>query len=163
MNENKKTVAMCTSRIFDIQNHAFIKKLNESLQESGIRLLVYALNTDLYWEEEADTTEAYIFDVIPMWKIDILLFMDEKVKSNKVARHVIEKAKSFNVPVLVADGSYEGCASVSFDFEKGLQNTVTVNKHNGEPVIERQGKYPGLRYVFTEQDVQAAIESVPVP
>lgn len=124
MNENKKTVAMCTSRIFDIQNHAFIKKLNESLQESGIRLLVYALNTDLYWEEEADTTEAYIFDVIPMWKIDILLFMDEKVKSHKVARHVIEKAKSFNVPVLVADGSYEGCASVSFDFEKGFETLV---------------------------------------
>ncbi len=124
MKNNKKTVAMCTSRIFDIQNHAFIKKLNESLQENGIRLLVYALNTDLYWEEDADMTEAYIFDIIPMWKIDLLLFMDEKVKSHKVARHIIEKAKSYNVPVLITDGSYEGCASVCFDFEKGFEALV---------------------------------------
>ena len=82
MKENKNTVVMCTSRIFDIQNHAFIKKLNDLLKEDGIRLLVYALNTDLYWEEDGDHTEAFIFDLIPMWKIDVLIFMDEKVKSH---------------------------------------------------------------------------------
>ena len=52
---------------------------------------------------------------------------------------------------------------VSFDYEKGLQNTVTVSKRNGEPVIDRQGNYTGVRYVFTDRNVIAAIDSSPVP
>ena len=52
---------------------------------------------------------------------------------------------------------------ISFDYEKGLQNTVTVSKRNGEPVIERQGRYTGVRYVFTDKDAIAAVNSVPVP
>ena len=124
MAEHSKTVVMCTSRIFDIQNHAFIKKLNETLHAAGVRLLVYALNTDIYWDEDADMTETFIFDLIPMWKADALLFMDEKVKSHTVAERVISRAKHFNIPVLVADGEYEGCVSVRFDFKNGFERLV---------------------------------------
>ena len=127
-----KTVAMCTSRIFDIQNHAFIKKLNESLKQYDIRLLVYTLNTDIYWDEEGEHTEAYIFDMIPMWKIDAVLYMDEKIKSHKVAEHVIAKAKAFKRPVVVVDGAYEGCITVRFDFKNGFEQLVRhmIEDHN---------------------------------
>ncbi len=124
MENGQKIVAMCTSRIFDIQNHAFIKKLNEELKKDNIRLLVYALNIDLYWDEESEHTEAYLFDMVPMWKIDALLYMDEKIKCKRLARHVIENAKHYNVPVLVADGEYEGCTTVRFDFKRGFEKLV---------------------------------------
>lgn len=153
MTNKKKTVALCTSRIFDIQNHAFIRKLNESLKEDGIRLLVYAINSDLYWEEDNDNTEAFVFELIPMWKIDALIYMDEKIKSHKVARHVIDRAKSYNVPVLVVDGSYEGCPSVSFDFESGFESIVRhiIEEHH----VRRPHFMAGIRNnPFSDQRIE---------
>ena len=37
---NKKIIVLCTSRIYDPQTHLFIEKLNESLRDKDIRLLI---------------------------------------------------------------------------------------------------------------------------
>ena len=121
---NRKTIALCTSRIFDSQTHPFIKRLNKELQEKDVRLLIYAINYDLYWSETEDKDETCVYDLIPYESIDLVILMDEKIKSHRISRKIIDAAGEHAVPVVVIDGEYEGTVSVCFDYEKGFEQIV---------------------------------------
>lgn len=123
MINGKNIIALCTSRIYDNQLHNFIEQLNSYLLRFDCRLFVYALNSDLYWREE-EVPESYVFDIIPYDKLECLIYMDEKIKSLKVAERVISKASAHSVPVIVIDGSYDNTVSVSFDYQGGFERVV---------------------------------------
>lgn len=120
----RKIVALCTSRIYELQHNKFIKNFSTRLTRNGARLLIFAINTDFYWEENAEHPNAAVFDLIPFDKIDALLFMDERVKSHKVAKRVFAYAKKYDVPAVVIDGDYDGVISLRFDYEGGFEKIV---------------------------------------
>ncbi len=124
MIDGKKIIALCTTRINDTPLHSFIKVLNSQIKDGGFRLLVFTLNTDLYWEEDAVHSEAYVFDVIPYDRIDYLLLMDERIKSKKLGNHILDCARKYNIPHLVIDGNYENAPSIRFDYEAGFEKIV---------------------------------------
>ena len=76
-------VALCTSRIYDTQIHSFIEKLNESLGARDCALLIFAINSDIYWEEDNISAEASVFDTIPYPYLDAIVIMDEKSKATR--------------------------------------------------------------------------------
>ena len=121
MADKKRLIALCTSRIYDSQVFGFIKKLNEGLQEHNCALLVFTINSDIYWEEDVNPAETYVFDIMPYDELDCIVIMDEKIKSHKVSRRIIDSAKKENVPVIVVDGYYEGVWHVNFDYEDGFE------------------------------------------
>lgn len=124
--------ALCTSRIYDLQVHSFIVALNEQLQKLGFALWVYSLNEDLYWEEEKYPAEASVFDYISYEQVDVVIIMDEKIKSHRIAQDIVKAARSHDKPVVILDGSYEGCSSVRFDFSSGFEAVVrhVIEDHN---------------------------------
>ena len=124
MINGKKLVALCTSRVYDPQIHGFIVRLNERLKEEGYALLIFAINSDIYWEEDRQATEKYVFDLIPYQYIDAAIIMDEKIKSHKIAKKVISCSSDYSIPVVVADGRYEGASSITYDYEKGFESVV---------------------------------------
>ena len=119
-----RVVALCTSRIYDIQVHGFIVELNEMLKKNGASLWIYAINEDLYWEEDKDPAEASVFEYISYLYVDAVIIMDEKIKSHSLCHRIIGAAKTFDKPVVVIDGEYEGCDNVSFDFASGFEKVV---------------------------------------
>ncbi len=124
MVNGKKLIGLCSSRIYDPQIHGYIKDLNEKLQGENCSLLIFAINSDIYWEEDAAPAETYVFDIMPYEELDCVIIMDEKIKSHKVANRIIERSKACNVPVIVVDGSYEGTISISFDYASGFEKVV---------------------------------------
>ena len=124
MINGKKLVALCTSRVYDPQIHGFIVRLNERLKKEGYALLIFAINSDIYWEEDRQATEKYIFDLIPYQYIDAAIIMDEKIKSHKIAKKVISCSSDYSIPVVVADGHYEGASCITYDYEKGFESVV---------------------------------------
>ena len=120
----KKAVALCTSRIYDPQTHLFIEKLNESFKSRDISLFIYAINYDFYWNEDEKTDEAYVFDIIPYDRMDLVILMDEKIKSHRIGEEIVSAALGHSVPIIVIDGQYEGATSVCFDYEKGFESIV---------------------------------------
>ena len=124
MINEKKVIAVCTSRISDNQLHNFLEQLNEYLRPFDCCVMIFALNTDLYWIEERKSPESYVFDIIPYDKIECLILMDEKIKSDRVSRRLIERASEHSCPVIVIDGKYDGTISISFDYEKGFEQVV---------------------------------------
>ncbi len=133
---NRRTIALCTSRIFDSQTHPFIKRLNKELQEKDVRLLIYAINYDLYWNESDEKDETYVYDLIPYESIDLLILMDEKIKSHRISKKIVDAAGTHSVPVVVIDGEYEGTTSVGFDYEKGFEQIVrhVIEDHGAKKV-----------------------------
>ena len=124
MINGKKLVALCTSRIYDPQIHGYIVKLNERLRAEDYSLLIFAINSDIYWEENRQAAEKYIFKLIPYNYIDAVVIMDEKIKSHKISEYVIEHSNENNVPVIIADGHYDGAYCINFDYEKGFEQVV---------------------------------------
>ena len=88
MIDNKKLIALCTSRVFDPQVHSFIEILNENLKVNGCYLWIYAINADLYWEAEADESETTVYGIIDWEKTDVVVIMDEKIKSHRVSQRI---------------------------------------------------------------------------
>ncbi|MBR3514918.1 MAG: GGDEF domain-containing protein [Lachnospiraceae bacterium] len=133
---NKRTIALCTSRIFDSQTHPFIKRLNKELQEKEVRLLIYAINYDLYWNESDEKDETYVYDLVPYESIDLLILMDEKIKSHRISKKIVDAAGTHSVPVVVIDGEYEGTTFVGFDYEKGFEQIVrhVIEDHGAKKV-----------------------------
>ena len=121
---DKKIIALCTSRVYDPQTHFFIEKLNERLKSHDIRILIYTINSDMYWKEDPRDDEAYVFDLIHYEVTDLVIIMDEKIKSRTCAEKIISGANSRSIPVMVVDGRYEGAASINFDYRAGFEKIV---------------------------------------
>lgn len=132
MINGKKLVALCTSRVYDPQIQGYIVRLNERLKDQEYSLFVFAINSDIYWEEDRQATEKYVFDLIPYRYIDAIVIMDEKIKSHKIAHKIIRAAKDYEVPVVIADGRYAGVSCINYDYEDGFEKVVrhVIEDHN---------------------------------
>ena len=124
MVNGKRLIALCTSRIYDSAINGFIKNMNEKLVRENCALLVFAISSDIYWDEDLRPAEAYVFDLLPYEDLDCIIIMDEKIKSKTVSEKIISHAKEYNVPVIIVDGHYDGTICINFDYEKGFEKIV---------------------------------------
>jgi diguanylate cyclase (GGDEF)-like protein len=134
MYQGKKYIALCTSRIFDTQTHLYIESLNEYLIANNIRLLVYGINCDIYWNEDNISAETGIFDALPTRHLDLIIIMDEKIKSRTVSEKIIAAAREEDIPVLVIDGDYPDTTSIKFDYTAGFELAVRhiIEEHHAK-------------------------------
>ncbi len=125
MINGKKIVALCTYRIHDSQVFTFITELNELLKSQGCFLFIYAINAEI-GNSGGFMAETSVYDLIPFDKTDIVVIMDEKIKSRDTVLHIIHNAQNAHVPCIVIDGEYdeEGVSIVNFDYKKGFESVV---------------------------------------
>ena len=124
MINGKKLVALCTSRVYEPQIHGFIVELNERLRAENYSLLIFAINSDIYWEEDRQAAEKYVFNLIPYDAVDSIIILDEKIKSHKIANKIIKHANEHNVPVIISDGTYDNTSTVNYSYEAGFEKVV---------------------------------------
>lgn len=120
----KKIIALCTARINDSLMGKFISVLNNKLNQNGFKLLIFSMNSELYWNEENISTEASVYEIINYDITDAIVIMDERIKSRTITESIIARARAYGVPALTVDGKYEGVPCVSFDYEKGFEKIV---------------------------------------
>ena len=121
---DRDIIILCTSRIYDPQVHGYIELMNERLRREKCALLIYTINSDLYWDDANITAEATVFDVIPYDIADAVIIMDEKIKSHTVSQKIIDKSRKHNTPVVIVDGYYEGVQHINFDYGAGFEQVV---------------------------------------
>ena len=131
MIDGKKIVALCTYRIHDSQVFTFITEFNDLLKKLNSHLFVYTINAEI-GNKCGFLAETSVYDLIPFDKVDVVVIMDEKIKSRETVLKIIDNAKKAEVPVIVIDGEYEGVFTVNFDYRTGFE---TVVRH----VIEDHG------------------------
>jgi diguanylate cyclase (GGDEF)-like protein len=123
MINGRKIVALCTCRIYESQEFVFISEFNKRLLNEGYYLFIYALNSEI-GNSGDEVPETAVFDLIPYEKTDIVVIMDEKIKSREIVQQIIDRAKDNSVPVVVIDGEYEGVSEVSYDYSRGFEDVV---------------------------------------
>ena len=121
MVNGKRVIALCMSRLHDTENCRFVADLNKCLNQENCSLWIYNINTDLYWEEDSLRAETAVFGLIDYEKTDVIVLMDEKIKSHRVANDVLEQAHAHGKPVIVVDGNYENTVRVSYDYTRGFE------------------------------------------
>ncbi len=131
MINGKKIVALCTYRIHDSQVFTFITEFNDLLKKLDSALFVYAINAEI-GNRCGFLAETSVYDLIPFDKVDLVVIMDEKIKSRETVLKIIGNAKKADIPVIVVDGDYEDVFTVNFDYKTGFE---TVVRH----VIEDHG------------------------
>ena len=124
MIHGSKVVSLCISRLHDIENARFVEHLNKHLRKNGCSLWVYNITTDLYWEENKIIGETSIFDLIDFNITDVLIIMEEKIKSKAISAQLIQRAHEKNVPVVMVDGDAEDTAVVRYDYARGFEQIV---------------------------------------
>ena len=154
MIRDKKIVALCTSRIFDPQIQSFIEILNEELKLENAWLWIYAINSDIYWSEGTLPAETSVFDHIQYDHVDAVVIMDEKIKSHEVSQKIISRASDRSIPVIVVDGEYEGCVSITYDYAGGFEKVVRhVIEDHGVKRPHFMAGIPGNKFSEERLDV----------
>ncbi|MCR5671190.1 MAG: GGDEF domain-containing protein [Butyrivibrio sp.] len=131
MINGKKIIALCTYRIYDSQEFVFISEFNKLISKLGCYLFIYTLNSEI-GNAGNDYTEAEVFDLIPYDKTDVIVIMDEKIKSREIVQEIIDKAGVASVPVIVVDGEYENVSRVKYDYAGGFEKVVrhVIEEHD---------------------------------
>lgn len=143
----RKIVAMCTSRLNEMENNRFIIEINRLLAEHGASLFIYAINTDLYWDDRNIRADSFVFSLIDYSITDAVIIMHEKVKSGTVTEQIISEAREYGIPVILVDGEHEGCASVSYDYAAGFEKIVRhVIEEHGVKKPHFMGGFKGNPY-----------------
>ena len=124
MESDKKIVALCTSRIYDSQVHGFIERLNTRLAEDDTVLMIFTINSDLYWDESKISAETLVFDIIPYDFVEAVVIMDEKIKSHSISEKIIRDSREHDKPVIIIDGNYENALHVNFDYGAGFEEAA---------------------------------------
>lgn len=119
-----KIITLCTAKVSDIQVSRFVSALNDKLVNNSASLMVYSINTELYWDDDNISAEVAVYDIIKYGITDAVIIMDEKIKNRSVVEKIIAESKANNIPVFVIDGKYEGVPCICFDYEKGFEKIV---------------------------------------
>lgn len=149
----KKIVALCTARINDSLMGKFISVLNRRLVKDGYTLMIYSMNSELYWNEDNISTESSVYELINYEVTDAVVIMDERIKSRTISKSIIARARENGVPVLTVDGKYDDIPCVSFDYEKGFEKIVrhVIEDHG----VRKPHFMAGLRdNVFSDKRIE---------
>lgn len=120
----KYVAALCIPRIHDGTNHKLIVSLSRSLYCCGIKLLVYATPSELYWKTQDEKGEKAVFELINYDVTDVVIIHTEALKDKETIEQIISRSHSHNVPVITIGGNYPGCSGVSFDYSAGFEKIV---------------------------------------
>ena len=124
MIHGKKIIALCTYGINDPQVFSFITEFNELLKAQNCFLFIFTMNTEIGNGGQFYTAETSVYDLIPYDKVDLIIVMDEKIKSRNVVQKIIDSASKKNVPAIIIDGEYDDTSVVKFDYAKGFEAVV---------------------------------------
>lgn len=119
-----KIIEVCLAGIQDSACVDFVTQLNKELSPKGYRIFVYHVSTDFDWNEKNEDSESLVFELIDYSIVDEVIIMDEKIKDTILVERIVHTALEESVPVMIIDGSYEGCVNIRFDFAKGFEQIV---------------------------------------
>ena len=131
MINGKKIVALCTYRIYEAQEFAFLSELSRIMPDNNCFLFIYTMNSEIGIANN-DSPETEVFDLIPYDKVDVVVIMNEKIKTREVSQGIIDRANANNVPVIVVDGEYDNVSLVRYDYTGGFEKVVrhVIEEHD---------------------------------
>jgi len=121
---NKKVIGLCVTKIHDRVRASLADEINLAAVEAGFKLICFNsvvdfYNGDVYCRGAKTVYERMDFDVL-----DGVIICAEHFCDQRIVEEIAERAKEKKVPVVILNGSLEGCASVQNDCEDAFKELI---------------------------------------
>ena len=110
-----------------IQNdHAahMVKLASDALIKKGFKVMIFNAFTDMYHDTPYSKGEASVYHLINLDIVDVLVIMPETIKSEWITDTIIRYAHAAKIPVIMLDGSHNGCTNITYDYGRSLESVV---------------------------------------
>ncbi len=136
MHNGKKVVALCTSELQEQFHVKFLNRIIRELQYSGHYVVVFGVNSILYYMDAGDYGDASIFQLMSYKSIDMVIVFSDTIKNAEVITDIVEGAEKAHIPVMSIGKEMQDCYNVVYNTDSAFEGLV---RH----VIE----YHGMREV----------------
>ncbi len=124
MNQERKVIGVCGSRIFNQIPMQFINALRKSGVENDYYTI--AFSSYAYSGEESDETigEEQLFELTKYIDFSGLIILSETLKNPKLVKKIVDIGRSRNIPVFSVGGVVKGCYNLTLDYHDGFELIV---------------------------------------
>ena len=101
-----------------------VKVTSDALIKKGFKVMIFNAFTDMYHDTPYSKGEASVYHLINLDIVDVLVIMPETIKSEWITDTIIRYAHAAKIPVIMLDGSHNGCTNITYDYGRSLESVV---------------------------------------
>lgn len=101
-----------------------VKVASDALIKKGFKVMIFNAFTDMYHDTPYSKGEASVYHLINLDIVDVLVIMPETIKSEWITDTIIRYAHAAKIPVIMLDGSHNGCTNITYDYGRSLESVV---------------------------------------
>lgn len=101
-----------------------VKVASDALIKKGFKVMIFNAFTDMYHDTPYSKGEASVYHLINLDIVDVLVIMPETIKSEWITDTIIRYAHAAKIPVIMLDGSHNGCTNITYDYSRSLESVV---------------------------------------
>lgn len=101
-----------------------VKVASDALIKKGFKVMIFNAFTDMFYDTPYSKGEASVYHLINLDIVDVLVIMPETIKSEWVTDTIIRYANAAKIPVIMLDGSRNGCTNITYDYGRSLESVV---------------------------------------
>lgn len=132
MNQERKVIGVCGSRIFNQIPMSFINLLRKAGIENDYYTIAFSSNTDLSEDNSSDSGkeiknaqgEAQLFELPRYIDFSALVILTETLQNPELIQKIVKIGQSKNIPVFSIGGVAEGCYNMVLDYHDGFEQMV---------------------------------------
>jgi len=132
MMNGRKIIGVCTTKIQDSMRADICNRMHHIAEAAGYKLIFFNSFVDFYRNDEFDKGAAAVYDLVDYNIIDVLAVFGDSFCSRDVLDGIISGAHDHGVPVVMINGTADGCFSVTGDYSKAYKSLIShVIKEHG--------------------------------
>lgn len=132
MDQKRKVIGVCGSRIFNQIPMSFINILRDAGVENDYYIIAFSsyfdyndnFREDTESGEESTRADMQLFELARHIDLSGLVILTETIQDMELVQKIVEIGKSKNIPVFSVDGRVEGCYNMVMDYHNGFEQMV---------------------------------------
>lgn len=125
MLKDKKVIGVCLTKIQDIRRSDYANRLHYIARSAGYKLIFFNSFVDFFNNDSFDEGAKSVYDLINYDIVDALVILQDSFYKRSVADEIINRARSFDVPTVIINGTSDGCWSITTDYKDALKSVMT--------------------------------------
>ena len=142
MIKDKKILGLCMTQINSTSSVELVDRLGKEALAAGYKLIVFNSPLELEWNYDNERGMTAVFDAINFDIVDALLIEYLTFRNEIIIRSLIERAKLSGTPVIMLNGRFGDCHSVTDEYTdsyKALMDHV-IKEHGVRDTMYMAGR-----------------------
>ncbi len=115
---------ICLAGIQDDHIENITRIVSSALNAKGFKVMIFNAFTNAYFDTPYAKGESAVFDIINFDIVDVLVILPETIKNTNLCNKIAQRAITAGTPVLVLDGTIDGCTNITYEYKKSMEDVV---------------------------------------